>query len=168
MAEVPHSWDAYVRLQSKLSTTTSINYAGALEAALNVIHQPDFSVETLDETDMLRLVANAARQERHRGALRRQAQTAALDEEPLARGDDSGTRSTGASSLDDQLHVRRELLYIASQLPANDWDILTDVAAGISYNELAASHASTATALRSRVSRLRQTLMLRCNLWRRT
>lgn len=164
MAEIPHSWGAYARLQSKLLTITSITYGGALEAALNVIHQPDFSVEALAEPDMLRLAANAARQERHRGALRRQAQTAALDEETSVPGNDSGIGATGTSSLDDQLHARRELRYIASQLPADDWDLLTGVAAGISYNELAASHASTSSALRSRVSRLRRALMVRRNI----
>lgn len=61
MAEIPHSWCAYARLQSKLSGTASITFGGALEAALNVIHQPDFSAEALAEADMLRLAANAAR-----------------------------------------------------------------------------------------------------------
>lgn len=159
MAEIPHSWGAYAHLQSKLSATTSITFGGALEAALNVIHQPDFSAKALAETDLLRLGANAARQERHRGALRRQAQTAALDEETSARSNHDGGVSTGPSSLDDQLHARRELQRIASRLPDDDWDLLTGAAAGISYNELAASHASTSVALRSRVCRLRQTLM---------
>ena len=71
MAEVPHSWGAYARLQSKLSATNAITFGGALEAALNVIHQPNFSAEALAEADMLRLASNAARQERHRGALLR-------------------------------------------------------------------------------------------------
>lgn len=161
MAEVPHSWGAYARLQSRLSATTSITFGGALEAALNVIHQPDFSVEALADADLLRLAANAARQDRHRTALRRQAQTAALDEETAARGSDDGGVSTGASSLDDQLHARRELQRIASRLPDDDWDLLTGAAAGISYGELAASLASTSAALRSRTCRLRRALMTR-------
>ncbi len=163
MAEVPHSWGAYARLQSKLSTTTSITFGGALEAALNVIHQPDFSVEALDQAALLRHAANAARQERHRSALRRQAQAAALDAETAARGNDECDVPTGATSLDDHLHARRELRRIASRLPDDDWDLLTGAAAGISYNELAASYASTSTALRSRVCRLRQVLMARHN-----
>lgn len=163
MAEIPHSWGAYARLQSKLSSTTSIAFGGALEVALNVIHQPDFRAKSLTEADMHRLAANAARQERHRDVLRRQAQAAALDDETAVCGNDGGVESTAASSLEDQLHARRELRYIASQLLADDWDLLTGVVAGISYNELAALHASTSPALRSRVSRLRQTLMLRRN-----
>ncbi len=163
MAEIPHPWGAYVRLQSKLSTTTSIIYAGSLEAALNVIHQSDFSTEELSEDDMLRLAANAARQERHRSKLRRQAQAAALEEETAARGNDDDGVSTGAPSLDDQLHARLELRRICSRLPDDDWDLLTAAAAGVPYNELAVSHASTSTALRSRVCRLRRALMARRN-----
>ncbi len=163
MAEIPHSWGVYARLQSKLSTTTSITFGGALEAALNAIHQPAFSVAAFAEANMLRLAANAARQERHRSALRRQAQAAALDEQTSACGSDVGGEATGASSLDDQLHARRELQRIASRLPEADWDVLTGAAAGISYYELAASHASTSAALRSRVCRLRQALMARGN-----
>jgi uncharacterized protein (DUF1778 family) len=161
MAEIPHSWSAYERMQSKLSATTSITFGGALEAALNVIHQPDFSGEMPAETDMLRLAANAARQERHRGVLRRQAQAAAFDEETATRVNDEGGMSTGASSLDDQLHSRRELQRIAFRMADDDWDLLTGAAAGVPYDELAASHASTSAALRSRVCRLRQALMAR-------
>lgn len=163
MAEFPHAWGAYARLQTKLSLTTSIIAGGALEAALNVIHQPDFNVEALADADLLRRAANAARQERHRSALRWQAQVAALDEETAARSKDGGGESTGASSLDDQLHARRELQRIESRLSEEDWDLLTDAAAGVSYDELVASHASTSAALRSRVCRLRRALISRHN-----
>lgn len=161
MAEIPHPWGAYARLQSKLLATTSIVTGDALEAALNVIHEPDFSASAPGEVDMLRLAANAARQERHRGVLRRQVQAAALDEETAARGSEDGGLSTGASCLDDQLHARRELQRLASRLPEDDWDLLTGAAAGVSYNDLAALHSSTSSALRSRVCRLRQALMER-------
>ena len=163
MAEIPRSWGAYARLQTKLSTTTSIAIGGALEAGLNVIHQPDFSAEALSEDDMLRVAANAARQERYRCALRRKAQAGALDEATAARGNDDGDVSTGASSLDDQLHARRELQRIANRLQEDDWDLMTSAAAGVSYQELATSHSSTSAALRSRVCRLRQALIARRN-----
>lgn len=163
MAEIPHSWSAYARLQSRLSATTSITVGGALEAALNVIHQPDFNAEDLAEADLLRLAANAARQERHRSAIRRQAHATALDEETAARGNDDGDVSTGASSLDDQVHARRELRRVAMWLKDDDWDLMTSVAASVSYEELAASRSSTPAALRSRVCRLRQALIVRRN-----
>jgi hypothetical protein len=161
MAGIPYSWDAYARLQFKLSITTSIIVDRALDAALNVVHQPEFNAELLSETDMLRMAANAARQERHRAVLRRHVQAGALDEAIAARGNDDDDVSAGAPSLDDQVHARRELEHLARQLSDDDWELLTDVAAGVSYDELANSYFSTSTALRSRVCRLRQRLMVR-------
>lgn len=161
MAEIPQSWGAYLRLQSKLSATTSIIIGDALEEALNIIHQPEFSVDTLAEADMLRLAANAARQERHRCALRRQVQDAALDEATAARGNDEGDISNGVVSLDDALHIRRELQRIAERLSEDEWDLMTGVAAGLSYEELAVLKSSTSAALRSRVCRLRRALKFR-------
>ena len=161
MAKIPPEWGAYARLQSELSATTSISVGGALEEALNIIHQPDFIPGALSEADMLRLAANAARQERHRSALRRQAYACELDEAVAARGTDDGGIATGASSLDDQLHARRELQRIAEQLRDDDLTLLVEAAAGVPYEELAASHSSTSAALRSRVCRLRRALIAR-------
>lgn len=163
MAEIPQSWGAYARLQSKLSATTSATIGGALEEALNIIHQPNFSADTLAEADMLRLASNSARQERRRSVLRRQVQVCALSEGTAARGNDDVAVSSGASSLDDALHACRELQRIAERLPADDLELLTGVAAGVTYEELAVQHSSTSAALRSRVCRLRQALLLRRN-----
>lgn len=163
MADVLYYWGAYGRLQSRLSETTSVTIGGALEEALNIILQPDFNLATLNEADMLRLGANAARQERHRSSLRRQVQARVLDEATAARGHDDVDVSTGASSLDDELHARRELQRISDRLPGEEWDLLTGVAAGVSYDELAVQHSSTSAALRSRVCRLRHALMVRRN-----
>lgn len=163
MAKIPPEWSAYARLQSKLAKTTSTTVGSALEEALNVIHQPDFSIGALSETDMLRMVANAARQERHRSALLRKAYSGELDEAIAARGIDDRGMSTGASSLDDQLHARRELQRVAERLPDDDWNLLVEVAAGVPYEELAESHSSTSAALRSRVCRLRRGLIARRN-----
>lgn len=164
MTKIPHSWGAYARLQAKLSTTTSIITGVALEESLNVIQQHDCSADTLDEAEMFRRAANAARQERHRSALRRHVQACAFDEATAAHGYDDGDVSVGASSLDDALHARRELQRIAEYLSDDEWDLLTGVAAGLSYEELAAQYTSTSAALRSRVCRLRQALMLRRNV----
>lgn len=161
MAEIPRLWGAYAHLQSKLLGTSSITVGGALEAALNIVHQPDFIPEALAEATMQRLAANAARQERHRGALLRQVQETALENCVADRGSDDQDTPTGASLLDDQIHARHELRHIASKVDDEDWDLLTGVGAGISYDELAEAHASTASALRSRVCRLRHALMSR-------
>ncbi|MGR0116367.1 hypothetical protein [Ralstonia pseudosolanacearum] len=158
MTEIPYEWAAYARLQSKLAASRSIVIARALEEALNVVHQTEFRPEAVAEADLHRLAANAARQERHRGALRRQVQALALDEATAARQIDDGDTSTGASSLDDAYHARRELQRLSGCLAEDDWSLLLDVAAGIPYGELAAQRSSTPVALRSRVCRLRQVI----------
>ena len=158
MAEIPHSWDAYARFQSKLSSTCCITIGAALEEALNVVHQPDFQPESTTEAELLRVGANAARQERHRLFLHRRAQAEARNDVPKMRADDEGEMSVGARCLDDAIHARRELVRLAATLREPDWDLLTGVAAGLSYVELAHQHASTSAALRSRVCRLRQAL----------
>ena len=158
MAEDPHQWHAYACLQSKLAATNSIVYGQALEEALNVIHQPGFRPDALAEPTLLRLAANAARQERRRGVLRRQAQALALDKAATVLQNDDGEVSTGTSSLDDAIHAQRELQRISECISDGDWDLLTDVAAGIDYGDLAAKHSSAPAALRSRVCRLRQSI----------
>ena len=74
------------------------------------------------------------------------------------RTDDEGEMSIGARCLDDAIHARRELARLAATLREPDWELLTGVAAGLSYDELAHQHASTSAALRSRVCRLRQAI----------
>ena len=156
MAEVPHSREAFADLQRKLTGTICITIGAALEEALNVVHQPDFRPESVKETDLLRVAASAARQARHRASLRRRAQAEALGDAAESHADDRGEIGIGARSLDDAIHARRELARLAAIVRAPDWDLLTGVAAGETYDELALQHASTSAALRSRVCRLRQ------------
>jgi hypothetical protein len=158
MAEDPHQWHAYACLQAKLAATSSITYGQALEEALNVIHQPGFRPDALLEPSVLRLAANAARQERRRVVLRRQAQALALDEASAVLQNDGGEVSTGTSSLDDVIHAQCELQRISKCISHDDWDLLTDVAAGIDYGDLAAKNSSAPAALRARVCRLRQAI----------
>lgn len=158
MADIPHLWDAFARLQRKLSATNCITIGAALEEALNVVHQPDFRPESANETDLLRVAATAARQVRHRAFLRRRAQAEAFGDAAASHIDDGGEISIGARSLDDAIHARRELARLAAILRQPDWDLLTGVAAGETYDELALQHASTSAALRSRVCRLRQAI----------
>ena len=157
MTDIPHPWGSYARLQRKLFTTNCITISAALEEALNVVHQPDFRPETTTESDLFRMTTNAARQGRHRASLLRRARVEALGDAIVSESDD-GEIGIGARSLDDVIHARRELTRLAMMLCEPDWELLNDVAAGISYDELAFLHASTSAALRSRVCRLRQTI----------
>lgn len=158
MADIPHSWEAYARLQRRLSSTNCITIAAALEEALNVVNQPDFRPERVTQTELLRGAATAARQDRHRARLRQRAKAEALSDVATTHDKDEGEESTGARSLDDAIHARRELTRLAATLREPDWDLLIGAAAGVSYDELAARNGSTPSALRSRVCRLRQIL----------
>jgi hypothetical protein len=161
MAAIPHPWGAYAHLQNQLSETRSVPYGGALEAALNIIHQLDFTADQASEATLSRLAENAARQDRHRSALLRVEQAGALEAAAAARGNDAGDVYSGAYSLDDAVHARRELQKIANYLPDDDWSLLVDASTGEQYPVLAVRHASTAAALRSRVCRIRAALVAR-------
>ncbi|MCR1770717.1 hypothetical protein [Burkholderia glumae] len=158
MAYIPPSWEAYERLQRKLSSTNCAAQAAALEEALNVILQPDFVPGAVDEPEFLRVAASAARQDRHRAALLRRVHAVAAGQRLPNTSDDKQESGSGASSLDDEVHARKELARLAAMLREPDWELLTSVAAGVSYGELAREHASSAAALRSRVCRLRDAL----------
>lgn len=163
MADIPQSWAVYARLQQKVSTTTDVEHGATLEKALNVILEPDYSVEATTEADFLRAAATAGRQERYRAALRRQYCGDLPAGEPTvkAANDDNyhhAPTMTHGTALDDNIHARRELARLALQLPAADLSLLAAVAEGISYNELARQHDRSPAALRTRVTRLRRTL----------
>lgn len=161
MAAIPHLWDAYARSQHKLSSTRCIAFSAALEQALNVVHQPGFRPEDATDLSLHRTAANAARQGRHRAALRRKEQATALGSNmgAISEADDcDGISPVGPRSLDEALHARRELARLAAAVPESDWNLLTEVAVGVPYGALAMQCGSTSAALRSRVCRLRQTL----------
>ncbi|MBC8738135.1 hypothetical protein F6X40_15170 [Paraburkholderia sp. UCT31] len=160
MAYIPPSWEAYERLQRKLSSTDCSVQASSLEEALNVILQPDFLPGAVDETDFLRVAASAARQGRHRVVLLRRAHAATTgfwSVAPNSVDDEEDSRSI-ASSLDDAVHARKELARLAAMLREPDWELLRGVASGVPYSELAREHACTTAALRSRVCRLREAI----------
>lgn len=159
MASMPNPWGAYAHLQSQLSETRSVTYGGALEEALNIIHLPAFTADLLSEATLARLTENAARQDRHRASLLRLHQSTKLEEAAAARGNDGGDIFAGANSLDDAVHARRELQKIADHLPADDWNLLVDASIGEEYQALTERYASTPSALRSRVSRIRAALV---------
>lgn len=157
MVDIPHSWEAYARLQRRLSQTTCITTAAALEAALNVVHRPDFRPEDFTD-DVFKTVADTAgRRERdHLQILRRHAAPQQTSRFTMPDGSEDAAVDVWPKSLDDQVHASRELARIEAMVPAADWELLIGVAVGGSYEELAIELASSSGALRSRVCRLRQ------------
>lgn len=160
MADIPHSWGTYARLQSKLSSTDCITTASALEEALNVVLQPDFRPESITDADLQRVAESAARRDRHRSTLVRGVIADKIAAARVTQSAESGDFEVdaGPRSLDDEIHARRELARLKSMLREPDWELLTGVAAGISYEELAAEQAVSPAALRSRVCRLRRAI----------
>lgn len=159
MADIPHSWEAYARLQQELSSTCCVAVADALEEALNVVLQPDFRPDAVSKADLSRVAESAARRTRHRKHLLRRAAPPSQPACPLDTVEpEEGVAAAASSSLDDEVHARRELARLKAVLRSPDWDLLTGVAAGATYEELAAEHVATTAALRSRVSRLRKAI----------
>ena len=161
MAHFPESWAAYGRLQQKLSTKTDIDHGAAIEKALNIILEPDYSVQATTEADFLRAAATAARQERHRAALRRKYRGELPTGEPTVEADyEDDVQCAGPMSyswsLDETVHARRELNRLSLQMPAVDFALLVAVTEGVSYRDLARQHGSSAEVLRTRVARRRR------------
>ena len=154
MAAIPHSWDAYGRVQTKLLRTRCIAIGAAFEEALNIVHAPGFQDGDATEPGMQRATATAARAARHRAVLRQRTKDVMLGDggEP---GDDQDEPATGALSLDDAVHARRQLTRLAVTLPGPDWHLLLEVAEGTPYSVLAKQQSATTAMLRSRVCRLR-------------
>jgi hypothetical protein len=152
MAEIPRPWESYERVQRALSVTSCVTTAAALEDALNVVHRADFRPEAFREDDLLHVVETAARRERHRMNLIRKAtapHVGAAPDEP-----DIEIQRSGTGNLEDQVHARQELVRIEHLIGKPDWELVTGIAAGASYEALAVEQATTSSALRSRVCRL--------------
>lgn len=143
-------------MQRALSVTSCVTAAAALEDALNVVHRPDFRPEDFREDDLLRIAETAARRGRHRASLIRRAtgpSAGTLPNEPEAV-----VQPIGPGSLEDQAHATQELVRIERLIGMPDWELVTGLAAGDSYQTLAAEQDTTAAALRSRVCRLRKAI----------
>ena len=136
MAELPHPWGAYLRLQSRLDRSSCLNdHNRALEAGLDGILEAVTINAVFADTDVARAVASEARRERHRAQLRRRYLS---PNEPTI--DPNGL-----------VEARSALRLIQRAVTASDLTLLTQVAAGQEYGELGSR-------LRVRVSRLRKKL----------
>lgn len=157
MAAIPLDWRVFARMQEKASSTRSILASDAFDEALNIAHQLDFQPNLLTDEDMERRAANAARQGRHRKGLLHD--LFLLRSDGGSRLDESGHQeriADGPTSLDDAIIARDQLWRLAHGMPTGDWKLLTDVADGNTYDQLANDHRTTSSALRTRVCRLRE------------
>lgn len=142
MADLPHPWGAYARLQSKLLHSRHIDdRSWGTEAALNrILISPDSKPLTVDE--IARTAASERRRERRRARLRL----------VYVAADDASHHPEDAPA------ARHELFIARSKVTKRGWTLLCQVAAGYDYVELAAARGKTPGCLRVRVLRLRRRL----------
>jgi hypothetical protein len=139
MAELPHPWGAYRRLQSQLDASTKIDERNwGLESGLNEVLEGARTATFPPDEDIARAISSEARRERHRAHLRRK-HLAQSDELPDPR------------SL---IEARSDLSVIRSLVSAADWDLLIALGKGREYQEL-----GVPGRLRVRVLRLRRDLL---------
>ena len=144
MAEIPHSWRAYAHLQQQVGQNRRVDArAWAVEAGLD--HFLGVQAGAEGDDDVARAISTARRREAHRGgALRRHAEAL-----------------SGLYHPEAAIHARLTLEAIRSCLTESEWDVLCDVGAGRSYDEIAEARDSTPGGCRIRVLRLRRTLAAR-------
>jgi hypothetical protein len=142
MAELPHLWRAYARIQQQLSGCTTLGHrAWGLEAALDVLVSPEAGSS---ESELSRKIATAERRHRHRRArLRRYAGDVHEEASP---------REWIADALDAEQILQR----IRSVVTNVDWSALSGIAEGDSYAELAEVLETSSGALRVRIARVRR------------
>ncbi|HEV8573562.1 MAG TPA: hypothetical protein VGR43_02535 [Dehalococcoidia bacterium] len=142
MADLPHPYRAYLRLQERSSKKTYLDdeYWG-LDAALDaLLENPETSEDGAE-----RAISSAARKERHREMLR------VVYLLPLEEAHDDHAQYQAIEAR-DMLNTLRQ------QVAEYDWKILEAVASGDSYRELAAELGDMPGALRTRVTRIRKAL----------
>jgi DNA-directed RNA polymerase specialized sigma24 family protein len=142
MAELPHPWDAYRRLQDELHLTNAVTTESwGLEAALDGIAAAVENGEAITTDDVRLFRETASRRERRHlvliGKLAPLVSAASQAEGPLAAV---------------------ALAKVKASLPAREWQLLSDVGAGWSYAEIARREGRRAGALRVRVQRMRAQL----------
>jgi hypothetical protein len=143
MADLPHPWDMYARLQAELSRGCQVgDESWGAEAALNriLLSLQDNSQVTSD--DLARTTASERRRERYRARLRR----------IHVGADEPGADPSEALAARDTLRIA------GSMVSNQDWGVLRQLAEGYSYAEVAAQTGSSSGRLRVRVLRCRQRL----------
>jgi hypothetical protein len=137
MADLPHPWDMYAQIQSKLSSLDTVNSSSwGLEAGLN--HLCGLSGDSdANVSSTRKKMASASRRERHRRNL-------------IAKNAEPDSVRIVAT-----IEAANELDLIAKKMKPADFELLIGIANGDSYSVLSLRLGVRPDALRTRVSRLR-------------
>jgi len=142
MADLPHPWDMYASLQNSLRHQHRAgDRSWGTEAGMaHILNTPAGFPPTQCEVDQV--VTNDRRRERH------------LDCRRTPMPEDVATPHPEGA-----LHARHALAAIQRNVSDNSWQLLTDVAIGIDYEEIARTTPARPGALRIKVLRLRRELL---------
>ena len=142
MADLPHPWGIYARLQHNLRREHRIgDRSWGTEAGMDYILD-SVSGSPPTEEEVNRVIATGRRRERHRGSRR----------EPLLE-DIATAHPEGA------LSARSELAAIRRKVGDRNWDVLEALAMGSSYQEVSKAMSMPLGATRVKVVRLRAVLV---------
>lgn len=145
MADLPHPWGVYARLQQQSSHKSKVDHQyWGMDAALAAVLESVSAMEAMTQTEVERAIATSARRDRHRAQIRA---VHLHKEDEIDYG--AGLRAIEASQL---------LKRVAESVPDEDWTLLRDVAVGHEYADIAAERNVSAGSLRVRVKRLRGSL----------
>jgi hypothetical protein len=141
MADLPHPWGMYARLQTNLRRDCQVgDRSWGTEAGMDHILQSASSAPATED-EVNQVVATSRRRERHRGRRR----------EPLL-GDIATAHPEGV------LTARRELAAIRRKVGDRNWELLSAVGIGSDYNEISIALSVPPGAVRVKVLRLRASL----------
>lgn len=149
MTTLPAAWACYARVQRDADRFQISNRYWATDeaadVALDLIARCDVTANVISER-LHNLVANRAAKHRRRSQI--------LHDEiaPLASMD-------AYPSVESEVVARSELSRVYHSVRSDDWRLLTDLAEGQSYAELARERNENVSALKMRVSRLRRSLL---------
>lgn len=143
MADLPQPWDTYAHHQATLARGYSVSdRSWGTEAAMNRILGSLEDTTPLTIEEIARAAASESRRERHRAHLR----AIYL----------SGSDVSLQAQAEEAFFFAHELRLARSKLSEEDWALLCQVAAGHSYEDIAAANGCSVGGLRVRVLRCRR------------
>lgn len=141
MADSPHPWAIYARLQNILRREYQVgDRSWGTEAGMDYVLESNLG-DSPTERDVDRVIATARRRERHRGARR-----------------DLLIDDIATAHPDVALTARRELAAIRREVGDANWALLAAVGSGSDYKEISNALSVPPGTIRVKVLRLRASL----------
>lgn len=141
MADLPHPWGMYARLQTNLRRDYLVgDRSWGTEAGMAHILKSDSDAPPTED-EVNQVIATSRRRERHRGSRR----------EPLLE-------DIATAHPESALTARRELAAIRRKVGDRNWELLTAVGIGSKYKEISVALSMPPGAVRVKVLRLRASL----------